>query len=149
MKFLFLSFLCFACSPVSLSRMGPSLPPRQRDCDILVLPPGATPDRPWRDVGLVSLKNCPEYEAGPCLAWLKKAACELGGDVAYQPQTPLRDGRPDRTAGTVTLQVTVAAFVAAVPPSPDDPVLNATEISDCDTPDGDSDMSPDDQMCKE
>jgi len=98
---------------------------------------------------MVSLKNCPEYEAGPCLAWLKKAACELGGDVAYQPRTPLRDGRPDRTAGTVTLQVTVAAFVAALPPSPDDPVLNATEIPDCDTRDEGSGLSPDDQMCRE
>ena len=47
------------------------------------MPPGQTPTRPYRDIGVVYLTNCQEYTTGPCRTWLVDGVCELGGNVAY------------------------------------------------------------------
>jgi len=81
---------------------------KSESCDVLVLAPGKTPDRPYRDVGVVELQHCPDYEESPCRKWLIKAACSLGGDVAYFAE-PVR---PEYEYNAITYRVTVAAYVA-------------------------------------
>ncbi|MCP4603104.1 MAG: hypothetical protein GY847_21750 [Proteobacteria bacterium] len=100
--------LAGACSPASISRIGPSVPPRQANCEIESLKKGEKPSRPYRDVGMVALENCQDYLTLPCSEWLRKAACELGGQVAYI----LEGGFPSNQFGPVTFKVMVAAYVA-------------------------------------
>jgi hypothetical protein len=96
-----------ACSPATISRIGLPRPPRAPDCSVKVLDPGETPDRPIVDIGVVALENCPDYNRGSCIKWLKKAACELGGEVAYLPNPhPPKD---DFDAVTYRVQVAVYA----------------------------------------
>ncbi len=79
------SFCFVSCIPASISRIGPPRARKPEDCEIRVLPPGETPDRPWVDIGVVHLENCQEYHVGMCRKWLIEKACELGGEVAYLP----------------------------------------------------------------
>ena len=79
------SFVFSACIPASITRIGPPRPAKPGDCEVKVLPPGETPDRPWVDIGAVHLENCQEYHVGLCRTWLIKKACALGGEIAYLP----------------------------------------------------------------
>jgi hypothetical protein len=127
-----LASLAAGCSPAVISRIGPAVPARGESCGIELLEPGELPQRPYRDVGVVSLENCQDYRDPPCRGWLTEAACELGGQVAYVPDETLRDG-----FGAMTCTVTVAAYVADLRPDPEnDPVLGAERrelVPDCDS----------------
>ncbi|MBN2340607.1 MAG: hypothetical protein JXX29_07880 [Deltaproteobacteria bacterium] len=150
--FIVLSFVVAACAPATSSRIGPSMTPKSEDCEIEILKEGEVPDRPYRDVGIVSLKNCPDYATAPCRQWLTREACLLGGDVAYGATDPTRDGRPDQLAGDVTYTVTIGAYVSHVVPEKDDPVLNATPAEPCDDAEDTESVDVDDpaaQMCTE
>ena len=69
-----LTALLLACSPASVSRIGPPVPPRPDDCEIEILDREEKPSRPYRDVGMVSLENCQDYRTPPCSEWLRRAA---------------------------------------------------------------------------
>jgi hypothetical protein len=125
-----------SCSPVSISRMGPAVTPRPSDCEIDVLAEGALPSRPYRDLGVVALKNCQDYKSGLCLRWLTEAACQLGGQVAYLPKEggPVVDSQPVLTeqggalvtSDSVTYRILIAAYVADLNYHlADDPVYKA------------------------
>jgi hypothetical protein len=90
---LLITFVLVGCSPVSISRIGPTQPSRGKGCEVEVIPPGEEPPRPYRDVGVVHLTNCQEYTAGPCRRWLVDSVCVLGGNVAYlpDPEPPKND----------------------------------------------------------
>ncbi len=118
----FLFLIVTACSPSSISRIGPSVPPRSFDCDVEVLEKGNTPSRPYRDVGVVALENCQDYRTMPCRKWLTDAVCELGGHVAYLPE----EGGPVKEFGPVTFRIVAAAFIAELPYNlEDDPVYQS------------------------
>jgi hypothetical protein len=71
---------------------------------------------------VVALENCQDYRTEPCRGWLREAACELGGQVAYLPS----EGREPSAFGPVTYRVLVAAYVADLRPEPaTDPVTRA------------------------
>lgn len=143
--------LALACAPVTSSRIGPPVSPKSENCDIEILTEGEVPNRPYRDVGVVSLSNCQDYMAGPCKNWLIKEACKLGGDVAYPAEDLKRDGRPDNLAGTITVSVTVGAYVNHVVPGDNDPVLNASPAEPCETSEMNLEAAedPEAQMCTE
>ena len=98
------------CAPTKISRIGPTVPPRGEGCGIQVLDPGAEPDRPYRDVGMVTLEACQDYRTPPCRGRLTDAACELGGHAAYLPEGGGRPRGP--VVDKVDYRVLVAAFVA-------------------------------------
>jgi hypothetical protein len=102
------ALLVAACSPVTISRIGPDLPRRPPGCAIEILDPGRVPDRPHRVAGVVALDNCQDYRAEPCRGWLEDAACELGGHVAWVED----GGRPDSGVSPMLVRVTVAAWVS-------------------------------------
>jgi hypothetical protein len=112
-----------ACSPVNVARIGPQLPPRAGDCTIEILDRGATPQRPYRDVGLVTIENCQDYRTAPCRAWLEEAVCGLGGQVAYVSE----ERRPDSgLTPPMRVQVLAAVYVSDLRPDPEtDPVLGS------------------------
>jgi len=113
-----------SCNPASVSRIGPPVAPRRGDCEIEILDRGEKPSRPYRDVGMVALENCQDYRSLPCSEWLRRAACEVGGQVAYL----LDEGRPDPQfqVGPVTFHVMVAAYAADLPMSLEiDPVYRS------------------------
>jgi hypothetical protein len=103
--------LAAACSPVTVSRIGPDAPSRPAGCAVEVLEPGQLPDRPYRAVGVVALENCQDYRREPCRSWLVDAACGLGGHAAYIDE----GGRPDSGIGPPIFRVTVAAYVFDLP----------------------------------
>jgi hypothetical protein len=111
------------CSPASPTRIGPSLPPKPTDCEMEIIKRGEKPTRPYRDVGMVALENCPDYRMAPCREWLRKAVCELGGQVVYE----LEKTRPDsQILSPVTYRVVVAVYVADLPYSlENDPIYKA------------------------
>jgi len=100
-----------ACSPVTISRIGPAAPPRPAGCAVEVRDPGREPERPYRRVGIVILEQCQDYRAAPCRNWLVDAACELGGHVAWLEES----GRPDSGVSSMVFRVTVAAHVLDLP----------------------------------
>ncbi|HUT76930.1 MAG TPA: hypothetical protein VM285_04550 [Polyangia bacterium] len=107
-----LPLLAAACSPVTVSRIGPDAPPRPAGCAVEVLEPGQLPSRPYRAVGVAALANCQDYRTEPCRGWLVDAACGLGGHVAYIDE----GGRPDSgLVGPMIFRVTVAAYVFDLP----------------------------------
>ncbi len=148
-----LTIFTVSCAPYTITQTGPALDPKSENCDITVLSPGKTPDKPFRDIGMVSLKNCQDYQSGLCLKYLKKAACGLGGSVAYAPKDLMRDGRDDNIAGQITVSVTIATYVSMLPIKTNDPVLNAEKHTSCDDNTSDTDdinnESPEAQMCSE
>jgi hypothetical protein len=104
--------LAAACSPVTVSRIGPDVSPRPAGCAVEVLEPGQVPSRPYRAVGVVALENCQDYRTEPCRGWLADAACGLGGHAAYVDE----GGRPDSgIVGPMIFRVTVAAYVFDLP----------------------------------
>jgi hypothetical protein len=123
-----LAWLISACSPVTVSHIGPAVPPRDPGCEIEVLEEGETPTRPYRDLGVVRLDNCQDYRTPPCRTWLTDAACELGGHVAYLPQ----DGRPQTDFAPLTFRMLVAAYIADLRPDPQSDVV--LEALTCDPP---------------
>ncbi len=112
LKYLFVGcvLLVAACSPTRIARIGPPLPPKPPTCDVEVLEDDAVPSKPYRDVGMVELTNCQDYRDPPCLNWLTKAVCELGGDVAYKPE----DDNLDANTGTINFRLMVAAYVGDI-----------------------------------
>ncbi|MFO8072446.1 MAG: hypothetical protein R6V85_11285 [Polyangia bacterium] len=144
-----LALLAAGCSPAVISRIGPPVPSRGESCGIEVLEPGEVPQRPYRDVGVVSLENCQDYRDPPCRGWLTEAACELGGHVTYVPDETPRDGG----FGAMTCTVTVAAYVADLRPEPEnDPVLGAERgelIPGCDSFENEGSDEPLPQRCVE
>ena len=96
---------------LAISRIGPTLPPREPDCEVEVLDPGKTPFHAHRDIGMVSLQNCQEYHVNPCRQWLIDAVCQMGGQVAYlsDPEPPRNDFDP------VNFRVMVAVYVIGGP----------------------------------
>ena len=107
-----LSAVIVGCSPVSVTRIGPVMPAHEAGCEVLVLPPGETPDRPHRDIGMVHLSNCQEYTVGLCRKWLEESVCELGGNVAYLPEPH----PPKNEFDAVNYRVTAAIYISNVPP---------------------------------
>ncbi len=124
-----------ACSPAKIVRMGPEISPRSANCEVEVLKKGEVPPRPYRDIGLVELKNCEDYMRLPCRKWLTQAACKLGGQVAYLPDqggpvldssTLLRSQGRHVIDGPVTYRIIIAAYVADLDYDVDtDPVVNS------------------------
>ena len=94
------------CIPATVSRIGPPRAPKEKDCEIVVLPPGESPDRPWVDIGAVLVENCQEYHVGMCRKWITQKACELGGEVAYLPNPE----PPKDEFNTINYRVLVAVF---------------------------------------
>ena len=128
-----IGFVAFAaaCAPVTISRIGPQLAPRQEKCAIEVLEPGQAPQRPYRDVGLVTVETCEDYRTPPCRAWIEEAACRLGGQIVYADENPrpLSPATPPLRA-----RVLVAVYVSDLRPDPEtDPVLRSRT---CDPPCG-------------
>lgn len=113
-----------ACSPASISRIGPPLPARLAECDIEILDPGAAPERPYRDVGVVTLQNCQDFRTRPCRDWLVEAACGLGGQVAYIHADARRADSP--VVEPMRFRVMVAAYASDLRPDmANDPVAKA------------------------
>jgi hypothetical protein len=112
--------LVSACSPATISRLGPSLPPRKPNCEVEVLEPGKTPFHAHRDIGVVSLENCQQYHVNPCRKWLIDAVCKMGGQVAYlpNPEPPRNEFDP------VNFRVLVAVYTIGGPGGEDDPPAN-------------------------
>jgi hypothetical protein len=136
-----LALLAAACTPVTVSRIGPDVPPRPAGCDVEILDPGRVPDRPHRAVGVVALENCQDYRTEPCRGWLADAACGLGGHVAWIDDS----GRPDSGLGPMVFRVTVGAYVLDLPGGAGDPFADEMRrrrapAPDCDEP---SDAGPD------
>ena len=105
------ALFCFlSCSISEVTRIGPAVPSRGKDCGIEILKEGEKPSRPYRDIGMVSLNNCESYLTPPCVGALKAEACALGGHVAYLPEKTV----PDSEIGPVVYRVMVAAYVAEV-----------------------------------
>lgn len=116
------------CSAASVSRIGPTLSPRSPDCDVEILEAGTKPTRPYRDVGVVSLKNCQDYRTRPCRDWLAEAVCRLGGHVAYVDEGSNRIGQfgPANQQTTVTYRVMAAAYASEIyGPLGDDPIYRS------------------------
>jgi hypothetical protein len=123
--------LLAGCAPVTVARIGPALAPRQERCEIEVLDRGQTPQRPYRDVGLVTVETCEDYRTPPCRAWIEEAACRLGGQIVYTDENP-RPASPASPA--LRAQVLVAAYVSDLRPDPEtDAVLRSRT---CDPPCG-------------
>ncbi|MBN2802543.1 MAG: hypothetical protein JXR91_05580, partial [Deltaproteobacteria bacterium] len=132
-----LLFTASSCAPYSITRTGKAYYPKDENCEIDILKPEQTPDQPYIDIGNISLNNCQDYTTGLCLKYLKKAACELGANVAYEPTDLLRDGRDDTLAGQVTVTLKAAVYVSMQPPEDDDPVLSSTpKKPSCDSEQG-------------
>jgi len=110
------------CSPATISRIGPPIPPRAKGCDVQILEKGEKPSRPYRDVGMVTLENCQDYRTPPCKRWLEDAACELGGSVAYEDENQRPQGD---IVAPMTYRVLVAAYVADLAPGANDPVMSS------------------------
>lgn len=106
-----------ACGPAQISRIGPSLPPREPNCEVDVLEPGATPFLAHRDIGVVSLQNCQQYHVNPCRKWLIKAVCEMGGQVAYLPEPE----PPRNELDPVSFRVLVAVYTIGGPGAEEEP----------------------------
>ncbi|MCK9460578.1 MAG: hypothetical protein M0R80_13145 [Proteobacteria bacterium] len=118
-----------ACAPVSVTRIGPTLPAREAKCAVEVLDRGELPGRPYRDVGLVTIESCEDYRLAPCRGWLEEAVCALGGQVAY-----VSEERREENPGLAPMRVQVLAAVYVSDLRPDaetDPVLGARA---CDPP---------------
>jgi hypothetical protein len=125
------SVMALACSPATISRIGPTLTPREPDCDVEVLPPGEKPTNAHRDIGMVSLQNCQEYHVNPCRKWLTDAVCQMGGHVAYLP-----DPIPPRNEfDAVNYRVMVAVYVISGPPDDEgvckEPSEPDPEVGEC------------------
>jgi len=112
-----------ACAPLNVAHIGPQLEPRGAGCTVEILDRGEVPNRPYRDVGLVTIENCQDYRTAPCRGWLEEAACGLGGQVAYVSE----DRRPDSgLSPAMRVQVLVAVYVSDLRPEPEtDPVLGS------------------------
>jgi hypothetical protein len=123
-SFFFMGLMA-ACVPVSIARIGPAVSAKKPGCDIEILPSGESPSRPYRDLGVVTLENCQDYEMRPCSDWLVDAACELGGQVAYLPE---EGGMPrdEFVVMPMTYRVIVSAYVADLRvPIEDNPVAKS------------------------
>ena len=104
--------ICTSCTPYATTQIGPALASRPPDCEIAVLKPGETPARPYRDVGVVSLEHCQDYQIPPCREWLRRAACDLGGQVAYLDEYKRPRDPSDAVINPIAFRVLVAAYVA-------------------------------------
>ena len=103
----FVGFILLSgCVPASVSRIGPPRAPKKKDCEIIVLPPGEEPERPWVDIGAVLVENCQEYHVGLCRKWVTQKACELGGEIAYLPNPE----SPGDDFNNINYRVLVAVF---------------------------------------
>jgi hypothetical protein len=131
-----------SCAPLRVSHIGPTLPPRARDCAVEILDRGETPKRPYRDVGLVTIENCQDYRTAPCRRWIEEAVCGLGGQVAYVSQ----ERRPDPGLAPMRVQVLAAIYVSDLRPGSDDPVLGSRA---CDEPAGASQPVEGPEKCRE
>lgn len=144
--------LVSGCAPVTVTRIGPPVKPKKEDCPIALLEDGKTPDRPYRDVGVLVLKNCPDYHLEGCRKWVFREACKLGGDLVYDPVDSASAVNAEHPiAGIVSWRFTVAAYVGSLPPEKDDPVLNSKPAAPCsegDATNGEAE-DPEDQMCRE
>ncbi len=127
--------ISWSCSPVSISRIGPPLVSRGEGCEVQILEKDDLPNRPYRDVGMVTLDNCQDHRVPLCSNWLKKAVCELGGSFAYPVQeTGTGDAadyfpNDDLTAAgahMMTVRMMVGAYVV-------DLVTDPLYESDCET----------------
>ncbi len=142
--------LCLGgCAPVTSTRIGPVLPPRSENCDVAVLEAGSAPDHPYRDVGVIFLKNCPDYDKGACRKWVVAEACRLGGDMVYLPSEADNRNRPEGLSAEVTWTLTVAASVSRLPITDRDPVLHSKPATPCDVAAAEDADDPEDQMCTE
>lgn len=91
-----------------------------------MLEPGQKPTRPYRDVGVVSLSHCQDYRIAPCREWLRRAACRLGGRVAYLDDYKRPTDPDDGVVNPVTFHVLVATYIADLYPNmSDDPIYRA------------------------
>ncbi len=118
---LVLCLLLSSCIPAQTTRIGPPRKPREAKCEIAVLPPGKSPDRPWVDIGAVMLENCQEYHVGLCKKRLINRACKLGGEIAYLPNpTP-----PLNEFNNINYRVLVAVY--AVPLEANIPISDCSE----------------------
>jgi hypothetical protein len=120
---LLVSLSLAACAPFTVSRIGPQLAPREEKCAIEVLERGETPQRPYRDIGLVTVETCEDYRTPPCRAWIEEEACKLGGQIAYVEES----SRPDApSVAPLRARVLIAAYVSDLRPDPEtDPVLRS------------------------
>jgi hypothetical protein len=127
----FVALFAAACAPITVSRIGPELAPREDKCAVEVLDRGEAPARPYRNVGLVAVESCEDYRTPPCRGWIEEAACELGGQIAYVDAS----ARPEAPGiSPMRAQVLVAVYVADLRPDPEtDPVLRSRT---CDPPCG-------------
>ena len=116
-----IALLACACAPLSVTRIGPALPPRTGDCAVEILEPGEIPQRPYRDVGMVTIESCQDYRTPPCRLWLEEAVCGLGGQVAYVSDAH----RPDAGFSPMRAQVLAAVYVSDLRPEPGDPLLRS------------------------
>ena len=137
--------IVWSCSPVSITRIGPPLIPRGEDCEVQIFEEGDLPNRPYRDVGMVTLDNCQDHRVPPCAKWLRKAVCEVGGSFAYPAQgagTDAADYFPDdgltaSGAHMMTVRMMVGAFVVDLVPGP------PLDAPDCEGPQEASDNGGD------
>jgi hypothetical protein len=128
--------IAWSCSPVKITRIGPPLIPQSEDCEVQIFEEGDLPNRPNRDVGMVTLDNCQDHRVPPCSKWLRRAVCEIGGSFAYPAQgagTDAADYFPndDLTASSahmMTVRMMVGAYVVDLVPGP---LLDAP---DCEEP---------------
>ena len=110
----------WSCSPVSITRIGPPLIPRGEDCEVQIFEEDNLPNRPYRDVGMVTLDNCQDHRVPLCSNWLRKAVCEIGGTFAYPVRragTDAADYFPNDAltasgAHMMTVRMMVGAYVA-------------------------------------
>jgi hypothetical protein len=70
---------------------------------------------------MVTLDNCQDYRHRPCRDWLVRAACELGGQVAYVQESTM--AAPE--VAQMRFQVMVGAYAGGWLGDPSDPLLRS------------------------
>ncbi len=124
-----------SCSPSVVSRIGPPKPPKSADCAIEFVEGESQLTGPYRDIGMISLKGCQDPTRSPCSTWMRRAACELGGDAVYPvDEPPLGEER----GGAVTVRVMVVSYVASLGPAAHDDVVARSKPCDPPCPEGQS-----------
>lgn len=113
-EFFALSLGLLGCAPAVVSRIGSPLPPKPEDCSVDYVDEEAQLSGPYRDIGMISLKNCQDPQRSPCSAWMRRAACELGGDAVYPVDEPALG---EERGGDVTIRVMVVSYAGSLGPS--------------------------------
>lgn len=133
--FFALSLFFSGCAPAVVSRIGSPLPPKPEGCSLDYVEEASQLSGPYRDIGMISLKNCQDPQRAPCSVWMRRAACELGGDAVYPVDEPVLG---EERGGDVTVRVMVVSYAGSLGPSARDDAVARSRPCDPPCPAGQS-----------